>query len=419
MTSLDEELVASQKHIDSLPSGPQILSETENFASFLTTYVYDCVEGASAPLSSISLPFGASAKMILSMIGPKGLHELLYKNILLVLGRLFNATRAYDDLPLQDKLPVVVSFLQAITTHSQAWDLHLGASFQETHDKKERLKRRHALKHTDPIASHTSAITLLNTIYRHLLPITLPNGAASLYLPPGGAMFHSWINEALKKEIVTEQIAHSVDQYLRQIKVNGLYQLLTNIRNHLLVFSLQQVQRKFPETLPDAIEPLLPLAKVFAPGAVSTEDSLPTTASANAVANCLLGVIDLYPPSFLISAGYLEIVHGLSKGFSVRSESDLELLIEQLSHSEQLAKTAIHLCTQQPDISPSLNVDPLSSVWGMVLHGLTSSVREFLTQDTLDSYEWEATQKSILDRVHWFILSPYFDQAVIKWISRS
>jgi hypothetical protein len=419
VTTLEEEFESALKLIGSAPLGQEVLQSLSSVAKSLTQPVFGVPEGklTVSPLSQILSGLnGPAGQLILGFLGREGVQQILHKNCVLAFGRILNVVRAYDTQSPTERLVPLIDLLSAIAPQAQAWARHHEAVAQPVHDKKERLKRRHAMLHEEQTHTHKATCALLESLWSRLIPILLPHGAASLYLPEGGSLLLPHIDKGLCNPTFLHSPSEQAEKFIRDAKVSVMCWLLGALRQWLGSEKPEPPNYDIPRELAASIEPLVAqLRTAFVPIELAPETSISPATVAPLIARTLLLLVQSTSLESLLMTGWLNICR--SSESVPHTEGELETQIEALSHDERLIKTVLHRTAPTIDIGGPHTKDLTGSFWGMLMHGLTSSMTDVLIEDTLSSFDWESAQRMVLDRFRWFLFSPYADGAVASWIA--
>ena len=418
MTTIDEEYTSALELVSAAPSGKEILQSLSSAAESLAKKVFEEEPDAQAEsffsqlLSKLNRP---DARLILDLLGREEVEQVFHKNFVLVFARILTYVRTLDTRSPLERLSPIIDLFTAIASQGKAWACHHEAAAHPIHDKKERLKRRQALLHEEHIRSQAVTLPLLESIWHSLIPILLPRGAASLFLPKGGSLFHSRIDKALGESPCTVCSLDQAERILRKMKVNAIYWLLSALQQWLNSEKLEPPNYNLSSDLTDSIESLLdPLRSAFLPMELSKETPASPKAIASSITRTLLFILESVSLESLLISGWLNICESFQS--SLHTEAELEALTEAMSHDDRLIRAVLRLATPTINIGPSGAKDLSGSFWSMLMQGLTSSMTDIVIEDALSSVDWESAQRMVLDRIRWFLFSPYGDEAFATWL---
>lgn len=418
MTTIDDEYVSALELVRSASSGQEILQSLSSVAGSLTKKVFEASLGTRAEsafskiISRLNRP---DARLILDLLGREEVEQIVHKNCVFVFARILTLVRAFDSHPPLERLAPLIDLFAAIAPQAKEWACHHEAASHPIHDKKERLKRRQALLHEEQTRTQAASQLLLESIRASLIPILLPKGAASLYLPKGGSLLHSHIDKALNEPLCTNSSLEHEEKLLRDLKVTIMYWLLSALCQRLGSEKFDPPNYNLPNDLTTSIESLLePLRSAFLPMELSKETPASPNAIASSIARTLLFLVESTSLESILVSGWLSI-SGSFESF-LHTEAELETLTETMSHDDRLIRAILHLATPTIDLGPSGAKDLTGSFWSMLLQGLTSSMTDIVIEDALSSVDWESAQRMVLDRIRWFFFSPYGDRAVATWV---
>jgi hypothetical protein len=263
--------------------------------------------------------------------------------------------------------------------------------------------------------AHNATRALLEALWHKLVPILLPDGAASLYLPKGGSLLLPHIDQHLQNPTFLYSHGEQAEKFLRELKVALLYWALTSLRQQLDAKTCLIPSYDLSSNIISSIEPLLSLFHAaFITFELPKENAPSPNAVALAIARTLFYMVQSTSLESILMKTWLTATQSSEK--MLRSENELEECIDAFSHDDRLIKTFLHLTTPSIDMSTPQAKDLTGAFWGMLVHGLTSSMRDVLIEDALGSLDWELAQRTVLDRLHWFFFSPYADEAMATWL---
>jgi hypothetical protein len=417
VTSLDEEYKSALELIGSALPSQEILQSIALAAESLTKKAFEAPNTQEASITSkiFSILNRPDTQLILNLLGHEEVQQVIYKNCVLAFARILAHVRTIDSGSTIERLDPLIDLIAAVAPQAQSWACCHEETSHPIHDKKERLKRRRALLHEEQTQAQNATLTLLESLWSRFIPILLPKGAASLYLPKGGSLLLPSINKALGKPPIAHASLELAEKFIRESKVSFLYWLLSTLSQRLGSGKLEPPNYDLPIDRISTIESFLePLRTAFLPINLSQETSAPPNAIASSIARTLLFLIEGSSLEFVFITGWLNVCGARHTIF--HSESELETLIETLSHDDRIIRTILHLVTPTINLGLSNTKDLTASFWGMVMHGLTSSMTDIVIEDTLSSFDWESAQRMVLDRFRWFFYSPYGDRAISSWI---
>ena len=398
---MTEDFASALEFIRLAPSGQKVLDSLRPLSETLLEKFGEHLQGP--------IP-----KTALALFGREKAIEIIYANCVLFASRLLSRAREYDSLPPKDRAAPIIALLSAAAARAEPWAVHLESALRPIHDKKERTKRRHLVTREEQTHALHAAVSLVDALWKWLLSIVAPNGAASLSLPRGGTFLISFIDEQLKSPSFVPSSPEQKEETLRILKTSLLYWLFSEVQRQLDNNVFETPHYDVPADLVAAVEPLLaPLRTAFLPA------DLPSADSPSAIASVVVQFLFLFIHSFSLEASLTTAWLSLSASPALHAERELETLIESLSHDDRPVRTILNLIAPKIELGPPGAKNLTASFWGLLIQGLTSTVSSFLLEDALSSFDWEGTQRTVLDRLRWFFLSPYADEAIVLWTSQS
>ena len=397
MKPLDEEFSEAQELVRSAPLGHEVLQSLPIVSESLA-------KKAESGLS------GFAAQFVMSLLGRQGVTQAIHKNCVFVLARLLTRARAYDGATPQERVKPLIHLLSVIAPQAKRWAACHEASAHPIHDKKERARRRRLVLHEEKANVSQATHALLEALWHNLIPILLPCGASSLYLPAGGSFLLSHIDKEIKNPSFIFSSPEWAEKTVRELKTSVMYWILNSVKQHLGNEKDSIPRYTIP---PDLIASILPIIEPVRTAFMLTDlpqtqdDPLPPEAIASSVVRFLLFFVQSFSAEAALTSGWLNMV--ASSESVVHTEQELEELIETVSRDDRLIKKILHLVAPTIDIGPSTSKN--LSFWGIVMDGLTSALTDVFIEDTLGSFDWEGAQRTVLDRLRWFFFSPYADEA--------
>ena len=400
MTDIDDEHAAALGLIQSTPRGPEVIAALPSLADSFATRV------------SNSVP---SVGLVFQLFGRQAIVDAIHTNFVLMLGRLLVRARAFDSASLQDRTVPLVQLLSIAAAKSKQWASRHEEAVHPIHDKKERLKHRRTLAHEEKSRSPAAAEALVKALWSAITPILFPKGSSSLFLPAGGSLLLSIIDKELDNPSLLRASPDQSEKIARAAKTVLLFWALERLRAGLR--PEETPRYTVPPELLGAIEPFLPsLRDAFITFTLPDDHTVAPKTVAETLARSLLS----FTQSFPLESILMTVVLDFSEVPALfRTEKQLDALIDQLSHDEGIARTIIGLATPTIDLGLSGDRDLSSSFWGLLMQGLTSAVADTVIAEILESFDWENAQKTVLERLRWFLFSSYADEAVKEWVQKS
>lgn len=414
MSSRDEEVELARATIRAAFRGEELHREVIDWVQRTTDWFFMVVEGRAEGPSFVN---DETVKIAVFLLGKEGCRVLLENNALLLLARLLAFATSVDARSLEEKLSIAIRSVLLLTPHVDEWSHFLEESTQPIHDKKERRNRRRALQHETRQRPADAVKELWSAAIVRLVSILLPSGAASLYLPKGGSMFVPKLQQLIDHALPSIGSWLEERLFQRPMKIDMLYWLFSALRFSLS--STQQLGGKPPalknsSALGAQLEPaVLPLLNAFVPGIFSLGAEVRANLIAWKTVDAMANFLNETSVVSLVISGCCRLGRETA-GNTHRSERELDELIDALGHDERLVRTIISRVVPQPDLPVSSEVGTVAVFFNLLVYGLKASASEIMTQGALRSFDWERAQQTALERVTWFVLSPYFDHALVE-----
>lgn len=423
MKTPSDEYAFAVDFLGTVPHGRELIHEVTAFSRFLGNAAYELFEGKKEPPQAF-LPFFEKllthdvAKMAFCFLGKQGVADIIEKNLILFLSRFFSASRAVDILPLHDKLSFFVQSMTILSSQSFEWTKRLEESSLHIHDKKERRHRRHHLQHDLKHRIVESHPLRCEKVLRNVLSVLLPNGASSLYLPPGGELFIPKLQEMVDSAIPSCAVWIVETLFRRELKVDGLYYVYTQIPVWVTKEASLPVKSETAEPPSDLVASLTSAIPYLRQAFFPRFDSPESFATPDIVAFTLIDWIGLLLQRVslesLLASGCIYIAKMTSISFTNHSDRELDQVIETLSNDERIVRAIIKKIFPSPDLPAPKRRGAAAVFFELVMYGLKASASELLAKGTLATSNWEEIQHDALERIRWFVLSPYFDQALLE-----
>jgi hypothetical protein len=399
--------------------GQELLRELASCSHFFGEIVFDVFEGKRTLHPSLQsledLLKSDAVKMVFFLLKREGVEDLIGKNLILLVGRALSIAQNLDSPALSEKLSFFLRIMRIFSSHAEAWHGFFEKSMRPIHDKKSRRERRHEVrKEIDQLSSET-IFHLSNEVVQTLMRYFLPKGAASLYLPDGGELFLPRLQEMIEGALPS--IVQYVETVLsqRELKINFLYWLYSNLRGWTLKKTKPSDQAKTLLSSPDQLSEFTPslslLCKIFLPTLpIGTSIDLQPVAS-QAIETIASSLQTLSCESLLVE-GCLSWSTIMALSYPRHTDQELDHVIETIASDIRLPEAIAKSLIPSPDLPVPTKKESIFAFFGLVMYGLKASAKEVLVQGALSSVDWEEAQGVCLERFKWFILSPYFDQLI-------
>ncbi len=423
MNSPSVEYDLALKALSETSNGPELILEAGAFSQLLCETVFNELEGKGDPLSGLhslaaALLKSDAVRMAFCLMGRTLFIDVLEKNCILLVGRLIAFAQSVDALSLDEKLLHSIQGIRILASQAHEWNHFLDESTRHVHDKKERRSRRHVLQQEMKLRAADALPQLWEAVFHRFLPVLLPNGVASLYLPPGVAMFLPKLQEMLNASV--PQIGVWLEGYLfqRELKFDLLYRLYEGLREWLTQDNqLSHKSAPLPSLSAHIVqlEPAIsPLCHAFIPSVFSLGSEVKVDLIASKAVEFLGRGLMAVSLEGLLVKGLLRSAKMASAKPALYTERELDALIDGISSDERIIRGIVQLIIPSPDIPLTENAGTLSTFFNLVLYGLKASATEVLTQGALAAFNWQDAQQTFLERFRWFVLSPYCDRAVLQ-----
>ena len=404
--------------------GQDLLQELSSCSHFLGETVFDAFEGKRTLPPSLQRLEGLlksdAVKMSFFLLKREGIEDLIEKNLTLMIGRVLQTAQNLDSLLLPEKVSSFLRIVHIFSSHAEVWYGFFEKSMQPIHDKKSRRERRHEVrKEMEHLASET-VIHLSEELVHILKGCFLPKGASSLYLPEGGELFLPRLQEMIDGALPS--IVQWVETVLsqRELKINFLYWLYSSLRGWVIKEPRLEEPGNLPLSFPDQVSEFIPifslLCKIFLPTLPIGPSIDPQVVASQAIKAVASSLQTLSCESLLVK-GFLSWSKIITMSYPHHSDQELDQLIEAIASDIRLPEAIAKSLIPSPDLPVPTKKESIFAFFGLVLYGLKASAKEVLVQGALSSLDWEEAQGVCLERFRWFVLSPYFDQAILNAIS--
>lgn len=422
MSNSSDEYQSALKLVHTTPFGAELVSEVASFARLLSNALLDRIEGKVEIPASLQ-PFVTTllsndmTKMAFSLLGREKLTLVMEKNLILLSGRILTYARRIDSSRLEDKLSFVLKALSRIASEASKWDLFYEESTHHIHDKKERRERRHTLqqegKHriADVIPKKSEAFL------RSLLPILLPNGVFSLYLPAGAEVFAPKLAELLEGSIPVMAVWLENHLLSRTVKTDLLYRAFFGFHSWMQKEPSPDEGAPFQFSralIKDFAPAIFPFCHAFLPSLFTEGVEIQGELLAEKIIGVLSTVIQSLSIESLFIKGAICWTQSATKPITLHTEQELVQLIGQISCDERIARGIVKRVIPSPELPIPTKEGKIGVMFDLLFYGLKASAAELLTKGALSSFDWEEAQRTAFERFRWFVCSPYFDQALLE-----
>jgi len=340
--------------------------------------------------------FGAMARMAVQFVGRELVEETIEKNLILLIARLLKLTEQFDKASIDKKLDILQTVVETFIDEASLWSEELEEMYVHIHSKKERRERRHHRPHHELAPLRVSVV-------EKLVPLLLPEGIASLYLPPSVSLIRSQLEKKLDISSFLDNVL--VALFERPNKINLLFSAFSSL--HIwacmgsgLPATEEEISEQHIDRMTPAIERFICL---FIPSFSERAHLLPKRMIAEKALSLFLGYCQC------ISLGDL-LVNLVLKSPLAHSEESLKKLIERISQDECAVRKVISRL-----FPPSISKLPETpSFFEILSFGLKTSATSFVADSLLSSTDWPDVLFDLFDRMRLFVLSPYFERAIFQ-----
>lgn len=415
MNSPAVEYQSIQQLMSSTLFGKDLLKECSHFSALLTDSLFTALErtGEASFLKNDGVRF------VCSLLGRDGVVDLIEKNLTLILGRLLVVARNIDALPLHEKASLGIQAISTFSSRAAEWNAYLEETTRPIHDKKIRRERRHLLQQEGRLLSAEEVPALWEGVFRKLLYLLLPKGAASLYLPPGGEVFVPKIQEMIESSLPSITAWCEQQVFRRDVKIDLLYRLYSKIRSLSAEGTPLQSEETVPADLVAGLEPVIsPLCHTFIPSLFALGSGVRPELIATKAVEIILSLLRSLSVESLFVIGCFRLAKLSSLPLPQYTDKELDELMDSLSNDERVVRAIIKGVIPSPELPAVTQGGAAAVLFELVLYGLKASASEMMTQGALSSFNWKEAQSVCFERLRWFVLSPYFDHAVLEIADR-